>query len=97
MPKYFTVVYEITDENQFAPIVEGLKTAQVMQNNWGGVAKIAACGWGDYATERDAYHKEIVMDGKAPHSVLTGYIMDEHPDRLTWEQAEAKANEVAPE
>lgn len=97
MPKFFTVVYEIHDENQFQPLAEALKTAKETQKDWGGVAKIAACGWGDYATERDAYCKEIIHSGGFCRDVLTQYIQDEHPGRLSWDQAELLAEDVAPE
>ena len=94
--RYFSVVYEITNPEAFqatAEFVTGQRANEAVSRG----AKVTACGWGDYSTERSAYFKEIVMTSGIPHDVLVGYIHDEHPDRITREEAEKIAEDVSPD
>ncbi|MBO6278476.1 MAG: hypothetical protein J6N20_13830 [Pseudomonas sp.] len=77
MPKYFSVVYEVTNETDFVCMAEALKTSMVTGQQVLACAKITACGWGDYATQAEAFQAEIEGEGKDPLDVVANFINDE--------------------
>ena len=80
MPKYFSVVYEVTDEKDFAYLAETLKTSMVTGQPTLACAKVHACGWGDYATQAEAFQAEVEGEGKDPLDVIANFINDEGHD-----------------
>lgn len=95
--RYYTVVYEISEGGAFDSLTQAIAAVKerTAVKPIDGV-RISACGEGDYATERDAYYKELTMSGTEPMDVVAGYIRDEHPDGVTAEQAAHLAAEVCP-
>lgn len=95
--RYYTVVYETTDAESAEVLAKSVGYTKTLTDlaPIEGV-RIVACGEGDYATERNAYYKELTMSGTVPMDVVAGYIRDEHPDGVTAEQAAHLAAEVCP-
>ena len=96
--RYYTVVYEATDAESAEVLAKSVGFTKTLTDlaPIEGV-RIVACGEGDYATERDAYFKEVVHCSSSPFDVLVSYIQDEHPDRISREQAIELASAVSPD
>ena len=71
--KFFSVVYEITDPDTFQSAA-----SQIPKHMAEGIVehgcKVAACGWGDYATERDAYDQRLRELGEDPDEAVSDFI-----------------------
>lgn len=71
--RYFSVVYEITNPEEFQVIAVNISGALADERTECG-ARVTACGWGDYATERDAYEDELREKGVDPEEVIENFI-----------------------
>lgn len=71
--KYFSVVFEVQDPEVFKDMATKLSSIMAQESCDQG-AKVTACGWGDYATERDAYAQELQDDGKDPDMVVSNFL-----------------------
>lgn len=71
--RYFSVVYEITNPEAFQAIAE-FAAGQLVNETVSKGAKVTACGWGDYATERDAYDHELRERGIDTEEVVENFI-----------------------
>ncbi|MBO6279756.1 MAG: hypothetical protein J6N20_20400, partial [Pseudomonas sp.] len=90
------VVYEVTDETDFAYMAETLKTSMVTGEQPLACAKIHACGWGDFITQAAAYSEEVIHGGGICKDVLITHIQEEDRN-LNREQATVLAVAVDPE
>lgn len=74
--KYFSVIFEIEDPTAFTDVAIKYSTAlhdELVEQG----ARVTACGWGDYATERDAYANHIQNNGIDTDEVVLEFMSEE--------------------
>lgn len=74
--KFFSVVFEIEDPSAFTDVAVKYSTAMHEELIEQG-ARVTACGWGDYATERDALAHHIQANGIDTDDVVQEYIEEQ--------------------
>ena len=81
--RYFSVVYEIVEPDAFQPcasVISEHMHKELVENG----CKVTACGWGDYATERDALAYELLNTfGVDSDSAVENFIREEEVNILT--------------
>ena len=77
--RFFSVVFEVTDLEQFQVLAAGFG-GQLASEEEGGGAKVSACGWGDYATSCDALEHFAREQGYDPDDLVDDYVRDENLD-----------------
>lgn len=77
--KYFSVVFDVRDPEAFKEVAAKITGALAQELNEQG-AKVSACGWGDYATERDALADELQTQGIDPDEVVYDFVSKEIED-----------------
>lgn len=75
--RYYTVVYEITDEAAFKRVALAAEGSKETNTGLIDGVQVIACGEGDYATERDAYGQQMELQGLDKARVLADYLADE--------------------
>lgn len=91
--KYFSVVYETTNPEAFQTVASKITGAMAEDLEEQG-ALVAACGWGDYATERDAFEYELLHRGIDTDEVVAYYIATELAEVGSFPQGQAFRDEV---
>lgn len=71
--KFFTVVYEIQSPEAFQSTA-AFASEQLLNETVSHGAKVTSCGWGDYATERDAFAWQLEKEGYTPDKVVEEFI-----------------------
>lgn len=81
--KYFSVVFEVLNDEQFQNL-SGQLTAQMAADNKEFDKalghSIVACGWGDFATQADAFRQHLEGDGYNAEEVMYNFIDTEDCD-----------------
>lgn len=85
--KYFSVVYEIVDPEAFQATASFL-SGQMAEETVSRGARVQACGWGDYATERDAYYQELLEQGLDTDEVVANFMETELGDEGSFPNGE---------
>lgn len=92
--KFFSVVFEVLDDDKFRETMAGF-TQQLGSAGVRNGAQVTACGWGDFATQSEAYSNEIICVGGICRDVLIAHLQAEIPGR-TLAQAKELAEQVDP-
>jgi len=71
--RYFSVVYEIVNPEAFQSTAEFV-SGQLANETVSRGALVTACGWGDYAAERDAYESALLEQGVDTVEVVENFI-----------------------
>lgn len=74
--KYFSVVFEVQDPETFKDTASKITGAMAQDLSEQG-AKVSACGWGDYATERDAFQHELMHRGIDTDQAIEDFLSTE--------------------
>lgn len=74
--RYFSVVFEVTDPDQFQTLAAGFTGQQATEKEGGG-ARVSACGWGDYATSYDALEHHVRANGYDADDLVDDYIREQ--------------------
>lgn len=71
--KFFTVVYEITDDQKFQEVAAPITAMLASEAEHNG-CKVIGCGFGDVMTECDAYAAFISDYGHNPQDALQEFL-----------------------
>lgn len=68
--RYYTVVYEITDETAFTKVATASMASMGADSSIEPGVKVVACGNGDTMTAYDALHEAVFESGQDPDEVI---------------------------
>lgn len=74
--RFFSVVFEVTDPEQFQVLAAGF-SGQMASEKEGGGAQVSACGWGDYATSFDALEHFARELGYDADDLIDDYVQEQ--------------------
>lgn len=73
--KFYTVVYEITDDQKFQEVAAPITAMLASEAEQNG-CKVTGCGFGDVMTEKDAYKWVLLEEGYIPEDILEDFLVD---------------------
>ncbi|AXC36530.1 hypothetical protein HOT57_gp86 [Pseudomonas phage phCDa] len=80
--RFFSVVFEVTNPEQFQVLAAGFSGQQASEKEGGG-AKVNACGWGDYATSYDALEHHVSAHGYDADDLIEEYVREQELNVLS--------------